>query len=177
MAPPLSSVNERRASLIGRLPGRVATAAEQGEADRKYTVTHRARVRPRAGEQEEEELQVWKQEDQRPHPHRKWRQASADAVGPADGEGWSRGAVSTSLHVLHANAVNLKDIIHRHDTEQQVESHAHPSHPLTEVHHPPYCREKQSTINKPLTLQKKKKLNHNQCDPARPIKDRITGLF
>lgn len=146
MAPPLLSVNEQRASLIGRFPGSVVTAAEQGEADGKYTVTHRSRVRSRAGEQEEEELQVRKQEDRRPHPDRKWRQASADALGPADGEGQSRGAGLASLHVLQTNAVNLKDIIHRHDTEQQVESHAHPSHPLTEVHHPPYCREKQ-TIN------------------------------
>lgn len=146
MAPPLLSVNEQRASLIGRFSGSVVTAAEQGEADGKYTVTHRSRVRSRAGEQEEEELQVRKQEDRRPHPDRKWRQASADALGPADGEGRSRGAGLASLHVLQTNAVNLKDIIHRHDTEQQVESHAHPSHPLTEVHHPPYCREKQ-TIN------------------------------
>lgn len=87
--PPLLSVDERRASLIGRFSGSKVTAAEQGEADRKYAVTDRSRVSPRAGEEEEEELQVWQQEDRCPHPDRKCRQASTDALGPADGEGRS----------------------------------------------------------------------------------------
>lgn len=114
------------------------TAAEQGEADRKDAVTDCSRVSSRTGEQEEEELQVRQQEDRRPHPDGKWRQVSADALKPTNGERWSRGAGPTSLHVLQTEGVNLKDVVHHHDTEQQVESHAHPSHPLTEVHHPPY---------------------------------------
>lgn len=82
-------VDEWRASLIGWFAGGVAAAAEQGEADRKDAVTDSLRVSSRAGEQEEEELQVRQQEDRRPHPDRKWRQASTDALGPADGEGRS----------------------------------------------------------------------------------------
>lgn len=141
-------VDERRASQIGRFAGSVTPAAQQGEADRKHAVADGSRVGSRAGEQEKEELQVWQQEDRRPHPDRKWWQARADALRPAVGEGRSRGAGPTSLHVLQTEAVNFKDIIHRHDAEQQVESHTHPSHPLTEVHHPPYCRENnQYSIN------------------------------
>lgn len=124
--------------MIGWFAGGV-TAAEQGKADRKDAVTDRSRVSSRTGEQEEEELQVRQQEDGRPHPDWKRWQVSADALRPADGERWSRGAGPASLHMLQTEALNLKNIIHHHDTEQQVESHAHPSHPLTEVHHPPYC--------------------------------------
>ena len=81
-------VDERWASLIGRFAGDVA-AAEQGEADGKDAVTDGSRVGSRAGEQEEEELQVRQQEDRRPHPDGKWRQASADTLRPADDVGWS----------------------------------------------------------------------------------------
>ncbi len=135
-------VNEWRASLIGWFAGSVAAAAEQGEADRKDAVTNSSGVGSCTGEQEEEELQVWQQEDRRPHPDRKWWQASGDALRPADGEGRSWWVGPASLHVLQTEAVNLKDVIHRHDAEQQVDSHAHPSHPLTEVHHPPYWKER-----------------------------------
>lgn len=38
--------------------------------------------------------------------------------------------------------MDLKDVVNRHDAEQQVKCHAQPSHPLTEVHHPPYCKDK-----------------------------------
>lgn len=124
--------------------GGVAAAAEQGETDGEDAVTDRPRVSSRAGEQEEEELHVGQEEDQHPHPHRKWRQASADALRQADGEGRGRGIGPASLHVLQTEAVHLKDVIHHDDAEQQVESHAHPTNPLTEVHHPPYCGE---TIN------------------------------
>lgn len=112
----------------------MAAAAQQGDADRKYAVTDSSGVGSRAREQEEEELQVRQQEDRRPHPHRERRQ-----VRPGDGEGRGRWAEPTSLDPLQTERVHLKDVVHRHDAEQQVESHAHPSHPLTEVHHPPYC--------------------------------------
>lgn len=138
----LLSVNKRWSTLIGCFSGGKATATEQSEADRKYTITNRSRVSPCAGEQEEEELQVRQQEDHCPHPYRKRWQTSTYAVGPVDDEGQSRRAGCILLHMLQTDAVNLKDVIHCQDTEQQVESHAHPSHPLTEVHHPPYCRKK-----------------------------------
>lgn len=136
---PLLSVDERRASLIGWFAARVASAAEQSEADGKDAVPDRSGVGPGTGEQEEEDLQVRQQEEQRPHPAGEVRQASDEAPEPADGRGRSRGADSAFLHMLQTQAVHLKGVIHPHDAEQQVESHAHPSHPLTEVHHPPYC--------------------------------------
>lgn len=37
--------------------------------------------------------------------------------------------------------MDLKDVVHDHDAEQKVERNAQPSHPLTEVHHPPYCKD------------------------------------
>lgn len=37
--------------------------------------------------------------------------------------------------------MDLKDVVHGHDAEQKVERNAQPSHPLTEVHHPPYCKD------------------------------------
>lgn len=160
-------VDERRASQIGRFAGSVTPAAQQGKADRKHAVANGSRVGSRAGEQEKEELQVWQQEDRRPHPDRKWWQARADALRPAVGERRSRGAGPTFLHVLQTEAVNLKDVIHRSDAEEQVESHTHPSHPLTEVHHPPYCRENnQYSINNQYNHQYcKKSVNHHYIIP------------
>lgn len=138
-------VNEWRAPLVSRFACSEATAAQQGETHRKYAVTDRSGVRPCAGEQEEEELQVRQQEDRHPHPDGERRQAGTHALVP--GEGWRGRAGPASLHMLQTDGVHLKDVVHRPDAEEEVESHAHPSHPLTEVHHPPYCREKQEVIN------------------------------
>lgn len=96
----------------------MASAAEQGEADRKDAVSDRSGVGPRAGEQEEKDLQVWQQEERRPHPAGKVRQASDEAPVPADGRVWSRGADPSFLHMLQTDAVHLKGVIHPHDAEQ-----------------------------------------------------------
>lgn len=42
--------------------------------------------------------------------------------------------------------MDLKDVVHDHDAEQKVERNAQPSHPLTEVHHPPYCKDNNSYL-------------------------------
>lgn len=119
--------------MIGRCLSSMATTTQQGDADRKHTVTDSTGVGSRAREEEEEELQVREQEDRRPHPDGKRQQ-----VRPGDSRGRGRQADPASLHTLQTECVHLKDVVHRHDTEQKVERHAHPTHPLTEVHHPPY---------------------------------------
>lgn len=140
-------VYEWQAAVIRRLANSVAAAAEQGEADGQDTVTYATRVRPRTGEQDEEELQVQQQEDQYPHPSRKWWQVGVNALTPAGCGGEGRRAGHTSLHVLQTEPLSLKHIVHQQHAEQQVEKHTHPAHPLTEVHHPPYCRGNRSIIN------------------------------
>lgn len=122
-------VNEQSGSVIGWF-GRATATAQQEDADRKHAVADGAGIRPGARKQEEEELQVRHQEDGGPRPHRKWRQ-----VG---GNGGGQHQRAVALHALQTD--HLKHQVGGHDAEQQEESHAHPAHPLAEVHHPPYCR-------------------------------------
>lgn len=134
-------VDERARCPVISWFGGMAAAVQKGDADRKHTVSNSPGVCPRAREQEEEELQVRQQEDQCPHPQRKWWHMDSDSGR------WSWWACTCSLHTFQTEAVDLKDVVSHHDAEQQVESYTHPSHPLTEVHHPPYCRRNRLKIN------------------------------
>lgn len=59
-----------------------------------------------------------------------------------DKGGHNQSTHAASLHMLQTEAVHLKDVVGCHHAEQQEENHAHPSHPLAKVHHPPSCGER-----------------------------------
>lgn len=95
----LLRVDEQPSSLVDQLVGSLVTAAEQRQADREHAVPDCSRVSPRARKKKKEKLYVRQQEDQRPRPCGEWRQASDDALGPADDRGWTRGG-PVPLHLL-----------------------------------------------------------------------------
>lgn len=63
--------------------------------------------------------------------------------------------------------MDLKDVVHGHDAEQKVERNAEPSHPLTEVHHPPYCKDNNPYLfhqGKFVTFLDKESTSNNSGD-------------
>lgn len=152
-APHLGVNQLQLADLIGRLGKGLVAVAEHGQTYGQYAVSHRLGVCPCAGVEEEEYLEVRDEEDGGPHPERQEEQANLETLHP--GERWREGRrggggplllvlllLGCPLHMLQGEAVvrlvDLEDIVDGRHANKQVQAHADPSHPLTEIHHSPY---------------------------------------